>query len=893
MKGPDPRECIRMTDLAGDHSTQHTSSEADVLAGILSWSQGCPAWQRDALRRLCIKGKLDAADLDELTDLCRKKGNGSICLSQDHLPNPKAASEMIKLKAIRSAENINALKPDQHLSFDQKGLTVIYGDNGSGKSGYARILKKACRARTSQKENRISPNIYAQENILQQVIIDFNANRQSKRENWNTEHPCNPLLSSISVFDSSTANVHVDNSNDIAYTPFPMRMLEQLAEVCQEVKKRIRAEIDELNQETPKIITNPQCHSGTKVDKLISGIKKTTKDQDVRDLASLDANEKVQLETLKTDLRIEPSKAIRKVDALKRKLDSLITQFEALHKAVDDKQLNHLKELHQTYQTAKAAATVAADNMFANDPLPDIGSETWRELWETARNYSEENAYPNTPFPFTGNSARCVLCQQELDEQAVDRFNRFENFIKNETKRKENEATAAYQAALNELINTDVPSKSLWEAVSLICDELNDNHLAKLIRRTVVIDKWRLRAVRIQHVFGRDVIFPVADTWPGKAIAERNDALLQRITALHAEETSEEHNQMCIMFKELQDREWLALVQDDVISEIDRQKKQAALNEILKDTTTNRITNKSSQIAEQLVTNMLRAKFSQEISQLGVSELAIELRKDRTSRGVPHFRVSLIQKPDATVGSILSEGEHRCVALAAFLAELATTESRSAIVFDDPVSSLDHKHREAVALRLSEEGQQRQIIVFTHDIAFLFLLDQACRDKRTHIGFRNIMRNHDYAGLVEKDLPVRVQSVERVIDGMEKQLNNEKCLYKNGQHNEWQIIVDSIQKRLRWTWERAVEEVVGPVFKRLSSKVETKGLAKLTVLTIDDCRKMRQAYGRCSKWLHSAADVLNLPPPKPEDIQNEITTLKEWIEDIKQRQEEINHNNLS
>jgi len=41
----------------------------------------------------------------------------------------------------------------------------------------------------------------------------------------------------------------------------------------------------------------------------------------------------------------------------------------------------------------------------------------------------------------------------------------------------------------------------------------------------------------------------------------------------------------------------------------------------------------------------------------------------------------------------------RCLALAAFLAELAASDSRSAIVFDDPVSSLDHMHRVNVAKR--------------------------------------------------------------------------------------------------------------------------------------------------------------------------------------------------
>lgn len=315
----------------------------------------------------------------------------------------------------------------------------------------------------------------------------------------------------------------------------------------------------------------------------------------------------------------------------------------------------------------------------------------------------------------------------------------------------------------------------------------------------------------------------------------------------------------------------------------------AELTDALKDTTTNRITTKSGEIAEQLVTNALRAQFSKEVDKLEVAGLAIELRKERASYGVPQFRVSLIRKPDARVGDILSEGEHRCVALAAFLAELATTEGHSAIVFDDPVSSLDHMHRETVAERLADEGQHRQVIVFTHDIAFLFLLDQACRDKGTQIAFRSVTRNDEFAGFCQQDPPARAQPIEKVIDGMQRQLKNEKVLYERGDHVGWERTVDALQKRLRWAWERAVEEAVGPVIKRLSNKVETKGLAKVTALTMDDCIKMRKAYGRCSTLLHSSAESLNKPLPKPDAVQAEISALQSWVTDVRQRQDQISY----
>ena len=148
-------------------------------------------------------------------------------------------------------------------------------------------------------------------------------------------------------------------------------------------------------------------------------------------------------------------------------------------------------------------------------------------------------------------------------------------------------------------------------------------------------------------------------------------------------------------------------------------------------------------------------------------------------------------------------------------------------------------------------------------------------------------RTEDHSGIVQQDPPVRAQPIEKVIKGMQKQIDNKKHFYESGEHDKWEVTVDAVQKRLRSTWERAVEDAVGPVIKRLSNKVETKGLAKVTALTMDDCKKMRQAYRRCSVPLHSSPDVLGPSLPTPEDIQKQITELWEWIEEIKKRQAQI------
>lgn len=99
------------------------------------------------------------------------------------------------------------------------------------------------------------------------------------------------------------------------------------------------------------------------------------------------------------------------------------------------------------------------------------------------------------------------------------------------------------------------------------------------------------------------------------------------------------------------------------------------------------------------------------------------------------------------------------------------------------------------------------------------------------------------------------------------------------------IIVAWFQDQLRTTWERAVEDVVGPVIRRLSRKVDTSGLIKLTVLTDADCTAMRDAFGRCSALLHSQPGEINPRLPVPSVITTEIDALEKWIADIRSRQE--------
>jgi len=870
-----------------DQQNTEPSNEAAALADILKWSVDLPGWQRDALRRLCSQTKLEPADIAALVAVC-KGSNSAAPLDASHIRDPAANHAVVSLSALHGLSNVNALAPGERLSFGKTGLTVIYGDNGAGKSGYARVLKQLCRAR-SPKGDTILPNIYTGAGGVPTASIDFFIGGQKRNATWNQGGAVDPMLSAVSVFDSRTANIHLENTNDLAYTPLPLRILAGLAQACQDVKAELSAEIHKLQQQTPVVLSKPECKPDTAVGKMIAGLSGKTKPEAIEKLAGLNAQEDARLQTLISDLARDPARTVRQLQAKETRINAVIEQISKLTAAASDQKRTALREAHGRLATARAAALAASVDLFAAEPLPYIGSDIWRALWDAARTYSREAAYTEKPFPVTDPDAHCVLCQQPLSEEAANRLSSFEAFVQNESKRREEEEAAAYAELLEQLSSHSFPMKDLPSFVTLIRDDVGKDELAKTIRRQIVQLSWRLRAVlrthadEVLHTLPPDVI-PTPEE-----LRDVLDGIATRIEGLESEAGSPQRAALINERDGLADRKWLGVVQADVFAQIERRKAIEALEKARKDTTTNKITTQSARIAQALVTNRLRGRFATEVDKLGVAGLAIELQQAKTSAGVPFFQVRLINKPSEPVGKVLSEGEHRCVALAAFLAELSTIDAQSAIVFDDPVSSLDHLHRDRVAARLAEAGATRQVIVFTHDMAFLLLLDEACRATKdreaTPVAYRLISRGTDNSGFCHQDPPASVMPLDKVVDGMKAHLANVKIHHERGDQAKWLREVTSFQDQLRTCWERAVEEVVGPVIRRLSRKIDTTGLIKLTILTDTDCATMREAFGRCSALLHSQPGEINPRLPSASVIECEISALANWIDDIRARQE--------
>ncbi len=91
--------------------------------------------------------------------------------------------------------------------------------------------------------------------------------------------------------------------------------------------------------------------------------------------------------------------------------------------------------------------------------------------------------------------------------------------------------------------------------------------------------------------------------------------------------------------------------------------------------------------------------------------------------------------------------------LAGFFTEAEFDSSKSALVLDDPVTSLDHVRREHVARRLAELSRDRQVIVFTHDVVFAGELLKNAEKQTVNVTTRSVVRQGNVPGHVQPTLP--------------------------------------------------------------------------------------------------------------------------------------------
>lgn len=849
---------------------------------LIAWSQKLSLWQRDALRRI-LSGRLTDTDISDLCAMAKSAAGiptpgkpSPIPAAKNHIRSSGASAPPVALTAVHDITYVNALSSGP-LTFSPEGLTVIYGDNASGKSGVARILKKAGCARDPG--GSIRPSVFEPDpGKPASAIIEFRAGSADRKFPWIDGAPTDAELARINVFDASCATVQVEEDNRLAYTPEILHVFQDLAEACRSVATILKTEKETLQSQRSPQIDLLSLRSQTAAGILVGTLSTQTKPKDIDALCEITDSDRERHGVLMRALQDDPASQAGLLEARARRLKELDDLTSALEVSLSDTALAAFERQASDTEAAEEAAKAARESFSANSALAGIGTDAWKQLWESARRYSETLAYPAEPFPITREEALCLLCQQPIDRPTAQRLTTFEQFVQDDIQQRAQTARAQISARKSQFQNLKIPlsGSQLRETA------LRGTPAGQAVRNFIVASKVRRRCLLRRAIGQHPDKPPELPTRPG--LSGIRKTLADEIKRLHDAAQTDERRNMQREFEELDDRIKISPLKDILKQEVARLIYCALLDWARNDCDTTGITRKGGEVAQRVVTAQLRSDFAGKLSRLGFTAAPVEIKLGLGSIGQHPYRLSLIARQDIPPSEILSEGEKTCVALAGFLAELETTNNGSGIILDDPVSSLDHHYRLRVARLLVEATKQRQVIVLTHDIVFLLMLTKYARIAGIPLTERSLRRGSTQHGILDEGPPWVAMSVARRIGVLRNELQKATTILRKGDRPTYEQKAEWIYKRLRQSWERAVEELLlNQVVVRFGDGVSTQRLKALTDITEDDVKTVDSEMSYCSSFVHDESGAVNAGIPDPSVVEADIKRLDDWVQSLRKR----------
>ena len=826
---------------------------------LINWVNTLPYWQRKSAEQIFEGRKFEESDYDKIYEIFKEEmglcENTLIAspISFYEWSDAGKDESIVRWSGVRNIRGINALKSEESIDISPT-LTLIYGENGSGKSGYVRLFNNAF---ISRGDKLLIQNIYS--NNPEEEYAEFMFIKDGVE--LTLKYPDDKYMDEfkrIMVFDTKSATHDMVAESELGFVPTEFIFFDLLVKVCDEVSKRLKHEIDEKEQE------NPFLKFFERENNICDIVKGLSYQTDINDLwkYKLSDEEKQQKEKIirqKAELiALNIQEKYRRLNIIKEEIRKIKQLIEAAEKLFSKEKLFELKKLIVDLKDAELIAQNEGIEQFKNDQIENVGSKEWKDFLIAAQNYYKSIGH---------EIEKCIFCGQNIDGLSViDKYWVFlESFAEREVKTLKNTVKDKIEEYRNVLLDflDDKNISGEWlftkytQEYILMKSGLDKlNHLRELILLSLDNGEWNSEIGEVHIVTSM--------------ISKANEDIEKEIELLNAEEISKKINELDYEEAVFKDREKLIQLLPQIEDYVKKIKWvfNAKQNKIK----TNSITNKQKELFKKYITKDYVAAFNEECKRLNAN-----FNAQIVQRGSKGTTIKKLVIKGNVPGNILSEGEQRVTAIANFLAEIRTNPNNLAIVFDDPVSSLDHMRRSDIAKRLVDEARERQVIIFTHDITFLMEMKTLCDDQKLDFSMLMIRKIRQQPGNISKAIPWQGMNVKERIKKLNVKLQELQKIEKLGEEDRYYYEVKIWCELLRESWERSVEEILlNDAIQRYNPCVQTQRLAKAT-FTIELYNEVEKGMTECSKWVHDRARALNSQTPSTDDLKDYLESFSNFV----------------
>ena len=616
-------------------------------------------------------------------------------------------SEPFHLSDISSVKGVNALVEGEKITFGS-GLTLLFGENGTGKTGYVRILKRLAGSRSA---DEILRNIDLKDDPPSpSAQISYRLGDTEYSYAWNGERAQSPF-DRMSIFDSPSVQLHVDSELSYTYSPASLVIFNRVNFEVQQIAKIIEEECGTLKPDSSTLLGH--FHSRSSIHPYIESLGADTNLTELQEFSQLPDDAESQCQSLETTIARLRSDGIGQELSLKTGFQKVLTEALAFSSVLGrlnvpsyNGALSTLSDLHKDRERLR-------DSLFAAADLPAEPDNTWEAFIRSGQDYRRHLESLGVHV-----STRCLYCRQVLGAEALQLIAKYGEYLEDQIAQGIEEQKATIRNLVEQIQDSSLTAVRVYVDCLDADPDLGLQASAdqiEVLKAIVCLDdtlrQQLTEGVSVnEDIPARTAVLRVAlDSW----LSELNGTVeeLRRQNSSREESKEEKEKELYELKARLSLNEFWPVI-ENVVSSAKRQEKLRTEREAIS-TVLRSITGLSTKASEQLINKNFEQMFRYECAELRAPELRLEFFG---REGHPLRRRTL--PGDHKPSRVLSEGEQKVIAIADFIAEAKMSDNSVPVVFDDPVSSLDHRRVEEVAARIADLASEHQVVVFTHDIFF-------------------------------------------------------------------------------------------------------------------------------------------------------------------------------
>ena len=790
---------------------EEKSAPVDPRALLADWANSSDEWVRLLVAEVLASGRPVG---DSTVDKAYKMFRQEKALDTRELPavatldveaRQDESAPPLSVTRLSEVRGVNALVPGAIIE-PHEGLTVLYGENGTGKTGYSRVFKALANSRTA---DMILGDIEADLAEAQTAKLEFKLGDDEHTLVWQGDRGVSPFTR-MSIFDSPAVSTHVDEDLDYVYTPASLTLFNHVTAAIQGVASEIDAAISALDTGSSGLLSRFQ--RGSSIYPLIESLGASTDLPELKAKAKSGQAVEDELDGLTQAVAALRANTIgAQITALKaeqRVLSQASADAKALlsfDAAAYNEALTQRVQLTADYETFRSELFAAAD-------LPAEPDDTWSGFVEAGETYRQHLVNLGAH-----DADRCLYCRQPLLDPARDLLSRYSTYLEDKISAdiRTTDATLAEFKGQVAAVQANDMSQFVGEY-----DGKEDQ--PSYFTQVHAIERAR-SGLASAVAEGSPASLTIADvvTQPKIDVDAELATIEAGITTLEAQQRNRTQALADKQTELVELKEAIELGKSWPLIEAHvKNAKEADQLKTLKRPMTSlsrAVTGLAKTASDQMINQSFDALFLEECDALRAPTLKLQF-VGREGRAHRRKVLSGKHKPS----KVLSEGEQKVLALADFLAEARLAGITAPVIFDDPVSSLDHRRINEVAQRIARLADDNQVIVFTHDILFTTTLLSLFEKSKRCVYFQ--ITDENGKGQVTRASGPRIDSLSAI----KKRITDAIQAAKSQEGEVRDALVRMAYSHVRaWCEVFTEEELLKGVTKRYRANVQMTTLANI------------------------------------------------------------------